>query len=155
VDERVLPAMAGVRWNPGAPEAVLVVTDNGLAALAVRPHPDDGDPDCVVFLWSGTWEAAMGGPNDEALPGHRLYERGLESVTWAGLVEHSERIAGLEHANRVHPHHNAERFNRLRHYILPLKEDTAEVIAETVAVQRYPGPTLHAASLALQSSRPK
>jgi hypothetical protein len=48
VDERVVPALAGVRWNPGAPDAVLVVADSGLAVLAVRPYPDDGDPDCVV-----------------------------------------------------------------------------------------------------------
>ena len=155
VDERVVPALAGVRWNPGAPDAVLVVADSGLAVLAVRPYPDDGDPDCVVFVWSGVWEADMGAPNDEAQPGHRLYKRGLKGLTWAGLVEHSERTAGLERVNRVHPQHDAERFSQLRHYILPLKEDTAEVIAETIEVQRHPGPTLHAASLALRSSRPK
>jgi len=155
VDERVVPALAGVRWDPGAPDAVLVVTDSGLAALALRPYPGDGDPDCVVFVWSGVRELAMGAPNDEARPGHRLYKRGLESLIWAGLVEHSERTVGLEHVNRVHLQHDAERFSQLRHYVLPLKEDTAEVIAETIEVQRHPGPTFHAASLALRSSRPK
>lgn len=153
VDERVLPTLAGVRWNPGIPDAVLIVTDNGLAVLALRPHPDEGDPDCVVLVWSGSFEAVMGAPNDEALPGHRLYGRGLAGLIWVGLVEHSERIAGLEQRNRVHPGHDAERFSQLRHYILPLKEDTAEGIAETVTVQRHPGPTLHAASLALRSSK--
>lgn len=36
-------------------------------------------------------------------PPVRLYKRGLEGLTWARLVEHSERTAGLERVNRVHP----------------------------------------------------
>jgi hypothetical protein len=87
----------------------------------------------------------MGTPNDEGLPGHRLYECGLAELTWAGVVEHSGRIARLEQDNRVHPQHDAERFSRLHHYILPLKEGTAEVVAESVTVERQPGPPLYAA----------
>lgn len=147
--ERVVPALAGIRWEPNSPAAVLIVTDAGLTALALAPHPADTDGSCVVLVWSGTHETVMGAPNDEARPGHRLYECGLAELTWAGVVEHSERIACLEQGNRAHPQHDAERFSRLHHYILPLKEGTVEVIAETVAVQRQPGPPLHAASLAL------
>jgi hypothetical protein len=150
--ERVVPSLAGVRWEPNSPAAVLIVTDAGLAALALEPHPADTGHDCVVLVWFGTKEAAMGVPNDEALMGHRLYERGLAELTWAGIVEDSERIARLELGNRVHPRHEAERFRRLNHYILPLKEGTVEVIAETVSAQRQPGPPLHAASLALRST---
>jgi hypothetical protein len=146
--ERVEPALAGIRWEPNSPAAVLVVTDTGLAALALSPHPADTDDNCVVFVWSGVQETVTGASNDEVLPGHRLYESGLGELTWAGVVEHSERIACLEQGNRVHPQHDAERFSRLRHYILPLKEGTVEVVAETVTVQRQPGPPLHAASLA-------
>ena len=147
--ERVVPSLAGIRWEPNAPAAVLIVTDDELAALALRPHPDDTGDDCVVLVWSGTWEAAMGAPNDEALPGHRLYQRGLAELRWAGLVEDSERIARLEQANRAHPRLDLERFAQLRHYILPLKEGVVEVIAETVSLQRRPGTPLHAASFAL------
>jgi hypothetical protein len=147
--ERVVPSLAGIRWNPGSPAAVLIVTDAGLAVLALGSHPDDTDHNCVVLVWSGTQETVMGAPNDEALPGHRLYEHGLAELRWAGVVEHSERIARLEQDNRIHPQHDARRFSRLHHYILPLKEDTLEVVAEAVTVQRRPGPPLHAASLAL------
>ena len=147
--ERVVPALAGIRWEPNSPTAVLIVTDAGLTALALSPHPADTDDNCVVVVWSGTQETVMGSPNDEALPGHRLYECGLAELTWAGVVEHSERIACLEQGNRVHPQHDAERFSRLHHYILPLKEGTVEVVAETVTVQRQPGPPLHAASIVL------
>jgi hypothetical protein len=105
----------------------------------------------IAWSWSGPARGRRlwAPPNDEALPGHRLYERGLAGLRWAGAVEDSERIASLEQGNRVHPRHDAERFSRLHHYILPLKEGTAEVIAETVMVQRQPGPPLRAASLAL------
>jgi hypothetical protein len=90
----------------------------------------------VVLVWSGTQETVMGAPNDEALPGHRLYDRGLAELAGAGL------IARLEQVNRVPPGHEAER-------IVPLKESIVEVVAEPVAVQRQPGPPLRAASLAL------
>ena len=144
-----MPSLAGIRWDPNAPAAVLIVTDAGRAALALRPYPGDTGRDCVVLVWSGMQETVMGTPNDEALPGHRLYDRGLAELTWAGVVEHSERIARLEQVNRIHPRHEAERFSRLHHYIVPLKESIVEVVAETVAVQRQPGPPLRAASLAL------
>jgi hypothetical protein len=147
--ERVTPTLAGVEWEPNSPAAVLIATDAGLAALALSAHPGDTDENCVVLVWSGAYETVMGPPNDEALQGHRLYERGLAGLLWAGVVEQSERIVRLKEDNRVHPRHDAERFSRLHHYVLPLKEGIVEVIAEAVTVQRQPGPPLHAASLAL------
>jgi hypothetical protein len=101
--ERGVPSLAGIRWDPNSPTAVLIVTDAGLAALALEAHPADTDYNCVVLVCSGTQETVMGAPNDEALPGHRLYERGLAELTWAGVVEHSERIARLERGNRIPP----------------------------------------------------
>jgi hypothetical protein len=91
--QRVVPALAGIRWEPNSPAAVLIVTDAGLTALALSPHPADSDENCVVLVWSGTHEAVMGPPNDEALHNHRLYDCGLAGLRWAGAVEHSERIA--------------------------------------------------------------
>ena len=91
--ERVVPSLVGVRWEPNSPAAALIVTDAGVTALALNPHPDDTDHDCVVLVWTGTREAVMGAPNDEARSGHRLYKRGLAEITWAGTVERSERIA--------------------------------------------------------------
>jgi len=35
--ERVVPSLAGIRWEPNAPAAVLIVTGDGMAALALRP----------------------------------------------------------------------------------------------------------------------
>jgi hypothetical protein len=148
--ERVVPWDPGVKWEPNAPDAVLAVGDHGHAALALNAHFDDADQDCVVFVWSGTRAAIMGPPNDEAQSGHRLYRRGLSGVLWAGIVEQSMWIRDLERQNRVHPRHDAARFTRLTHFILPLKECTVEAVAEEVTVLRRPGPTSAAAALLQQ-----
>jgi hypothetical protein len=65
----------------------------------------------------------------------------------------SERIADLERRNLVHPHHNATRFARLTHFVLPLKEGTVEVVAEQVSVLRRPGSTTDAAASSLRERR--
>ncbi len=47
--ERVPPIKLGVEWCPGAPKAVLAITDlGGGAVLAVEPQLDDPDQRCVV-----------------------------------------------------------------------------------------------------------
>jgi hypothetical protein len=141
--------------------ATMITNDMSATVLAINPHWGDRGRGCVVFVWTGTAEALMGGQNDEGRFGHRLYDRGLDDLDWAGLVEDSEwaaelhrtrqavaaELRGPEAARRA-----SERATLLQHYILPLKENTVEVIATQVEVQRHPGPTLNAASLALRSS---
>ncbi len=146
VAERVLSWDIGFRWEPSAPDAVLAVADSGRAVLALRPHFDDPDQDCVVVVWSGTRAAVMGPPNDEARSGHRLYRRGLAELLWAGQVEHSEWIADLERQNRGHNPHDSARYARLTHFILPLKDSVVEVAAEDAAVLRRSGSTVGAAA---------
>lgn len=139
----------GVAWNPGVPNAVLISTDRGSSALALDAHPDDPDPRCVVLTWTGVRTASLGAPNDEAISGHRLYDRGLRDLLWAGVVRDSELIAALERQNRVHPMHDPASFARLTHHVVPLKENLVEVVAESFKVLRLDGPTTHAAATSL------
>jgi hypothetical protein len=148
--ERVVQSGISVRWEPNAPDAVLVVTGAGSAALALSPHFDDADRDCVIFVWSGARAAVMEPLNDEARAGHRLHPAGLSELLWSGVVEDSEWIMDLERRDRVHSLHDAARFDKLHHFVLPLKEGTVEVAAETVEVLRRPGPSLSAAAGSLQ-----
>ncbi len=148
--ERVLLWDIGFRCEPNAPDALLAVADSGRAVLALKPHFDDPDQDCVVFVWSATWAAVMGPPTDEARPGHRLYRRGLADLSWAGQVEHSEWIADLERQNRVHKLHDSARFAQLTHFIVPLKESVVEVAAQDASVRRRPGSTVTAAAAVLR-----
>jgi hypothetical protein len=135
--ERVIPLELGVEWEPNAPSAVLLVRDDGMAQLALQVHPDDADQRPVRLVWSGCVAAVMQLPNDEAISGHRLYAKGLSTVVWAGEVLESQWIADLERQNRVHPRHDPAAFVAgLRHFILPLKECTVEVIASSWQILR-------------------
>ncbi len=142
-----------VSWEPNAPEAALVATDGLYAALGLKPHFDDGDRRCVVLLWRSPHFAQLGSPNDEALPGHRLYPKGLACIRWAGIVLSSELIEQLERQSRVHPRHDPSRFNNLVHYVLPLKECTVEVVACAVSVKRYEGSPAQAAIQAIYDAQ--
>ena len=117
-----------LRWEPNAPAAVLVADDRGLTVLAVRAHPDDNDRRCVVFVWRGTASACMGGPNDERIEDHRLYDKGLSEVLWLGEVLAEPPDTGPP-----------------LHHVLPLKECVVEVLAREFQVLRQGEATLEAA----------
>jgi len=150
VTEHVKPLDLGVTWDPNAPSAVLVSDDSGRTALGLNRHPNDKDVRCVVLLWSGTRLAMLSDPNDEAVSGHRLYQKGLSEVLWACVVRDSESLAGLEKQNRVHPLHDASHFSRLTHHVVLLKECVAEVVADTIEVHRIGGTPLDAATVAMR-----
>lgn len=78
--------------------------------------------------------------NDEARHHHRLYPAGLNGLLWLGEVESSERLAEISATVASHA---------LRHFVVPLKEDTVEVFAEEVNIMRLAGPTAQAALQAL------
>jgi intracellular sulfur oxidation DsrE/DsrF family protein len=151
VNENVVSIDLGVDWEPSAPEAVMRVDDRGTTALALRAHSDDDDQRAVVLVWSGSEYSAMSSPNDEARNGHRLYEKGLQNVLWAGQVLGSELINQLERQNSVHPLHRPTRFAGLIHHVILTKESTVEVVANSLAVRRLPGSTARAAESALSS----
>jgi hypothetical protein len=147
--ERVTDLDVGVEWNPNGSYAVLITGEYG-AALALYAYMDDPDQRCVVFRWKYATAVALEPPNDEAISGHRLYDRGLHDISSAGEVLDSAWVADLERRNRVHPSHQAERYAGERHYIFALKENVAEVVSEhPLEVLRLPGTTLQAAYAAL------
>jgi hypothetical protein len=58
----------------------------------------------------------FGPPNDEALDGHPLRERGLLPYSQCE-VQKSTWIANFEKVNRVHPYHKASLLDGYRHFI--------------------------------------
>jgi len=143
--ERVVESRIRVWWQPNVPDAVMVSDDSGRTALALRAHPDDADQQNLVLVWRGVEYAALSAPNDEAITGHPLWPAGLGDVRWLGLVEGSARVRALEIQNSVHPSHNPRRYDFLDHYIAPLKECVAEVVAKSMETRRHGGTTLQAA----------
>lgn len=143
MSERVVELDGSPRWGPDVPDAVLLCQD-ARAVLAVNAHFDDEDQRAVVLTWTGVRSATMGQPNDEARGGHRLAGSGLLQVSWVGLVENSDLVAALEAQNAVHPRHRSSDYATLRHFVLPLKECTVEVVATHLHVTRSAGPPVRA-----------
>ena len=136
--ERVAPVPGHWNWEPNAPCAVLISDDSGAAALALRCHPDDGDRRTVVVTWKGAVAASMGGPNDEALFTHRLYNAGLRDLLWLGEVHGSTWLADAIYDRPGY-----------RHFIASLKETVVEVLAKSVTGTRSESPPAAAAVEAL------
>jgi hypothetical protein len=141
VAETVVSIDIGADWDPNAPFAVLLSDDQGRTALALNAHSDDPDQRSVVLFWTGCRYRAMGDPNDEARSGHRLWRNGLASVLWVGAVRESELVTALERQNSVHDRHDPARFAGLVHHVVLMKEETVEVVAESLTVKRIDGPT--------------
>lgn len=136
--ERVEPYDLGipVRWEPNAPDAVLISDDQGRGALAQRAHPDDSDQRCVVLRWDGVIHAQMGPPNDEARSHHPLYDVGLQDILWLGIVRESSLVARLRPMwSRV----GDDLHITPLHYLVVSKECVVEVLAENVDVFRIAG----------------
>lgn len=137
--ERAVPLDVGVRWDPNADDAVLIHRDSQ-ATLLLRPNADDPSDDWLALRWDDCYGSVLTGPNDEARSGHRLWAHGLSECLWSAEVLESRWIADLEHANSVHPRHQPERYARLRHVILLLKETTFECVATGWRVERVSQP---------------
>ncbi len=143
--EQVHPIDIGLGWDSGAPEPVLIQSEFrtflafGLAATALKlgpltalPPEEPNQGEIGIVEWLDCRGAVLGGLNDEALHGHALWSSGLADAGHYGAAEvmGSAWIRELEAANRVHPLHRPERFERLRHFILGFHDSTFECIAD-------------------------
>jgi hypothetical protein len=147
MSEHVVPIDLGVDWNHNTEDYLLMQSGAGRAVLVIDANWGvDPDLRTVLLTWTGVAFASMGGPNDEALSGHRLYSKGLDEVVWSGTVEESELIELLVRQNSVHPHHRPDRWLGLTHYVLPLKGDVLEVVADAVSFRRFEGNLRQAAA---------
>jgi hypothetical protein len=135
--EQVVPLDLGVMWEPNSPEAVLVATDDGRAALALNAHASDEDQRAVVLVWSSCTAALMAPPNDEARHLHRLYDCGLRELMWAGVVEGSEWAATFDAMQAGSPG---------THFVVLTKEAIVDVVALGLSVSAVPGSTAEAAA---------
>lgn len=136
----------GPRWDVGAPLPHLI-SDGSRAfvvCLASQPDPDwdgtyvtmvspaDQHPSLFVVLeLRGCQEIRFGGPNDEAIAGHPLHGRGLDSYR-AHEVLNSAWIEEAIRVNSVHPHHSDAPFRQLHHYALLFHDEMIEALARDI-----------------------
>lgn len=137
--EQVVPLDLGVVWEPNAPEAVLLADDQGRAALGLRARSDDADQRSVVLRWDGILHTSFGSPNDEAVLHRPLYDKGLRTITWAGIVQNSALVDAMRPMwSRTVVGPGGEPSLRIMpiHYVVVTKESLLEVLAENVDVLR-------------------
>ena len=152
VDRNDIVAQLGdiPRPSGGAPLPALVATDGALllAYLGGMETPDSsGAPISVSGDTRGSLvrirfirprSHMFGGPNDETLAGHPLYDRGLRHYA-AYEVTSSSWVRSLEKINSVHPQHSKGMFQDCRHIIITFHDSTFECVADGYAVSTHNG----------------
>ncbi len=104
--------------------------------VSVKDPSSDIKDSIGIVEWIACRGAILGGLNDEAISGHRLYDSGLkEGGCGAFIVKNSKWIEELRKGNSVHPYHKDEQFSKLNHYILLFHDTTFECIAESLKVE--------------------
>lgn len=129
VSERVVELDSSFRWDPARRRKCWSPRTTG------QSWPSTRTPTTTISgQWSSRGRASARPqlePNDEARHGHRLAGAGLLQILWVGLVENSTLVAELEAQNAVHPRHRSSDYTNLRHFVLPLKENTVESLQRT------------------------
>jgi hypothetical protein len=135
--DRVVEVADLPQSDAGAPSPVLARTEGGLQLAYICRLGASMEEAIAVVTFTGVWSHMFGMPNDEALHGHPLYERGLKPYG-AFRVENSSWIRALERMNSVHERHRPGFADRLRHYVLTFHDSTFECVADgfSVAVVR-------------------
>ena len=112
----------------GAPMPHLLANDDNLV-LAYETAPSGEQYAIVKFALPRAHY--FGSPNDEALSGHPLAQRGLGPY---GIYEirNSSWIRALQRMNRVHARHDARRFEALKHIVFTFHDRTFECVADGV-----------------------
>jgi hypothetical protein len=138
----------GIVPDPGAPmphilangDTVFVlfylrpaVSGDGDTAIGTGRHSSEHRPIALVeFI--GVHAVLFGGPNDEALSGHRLYGRGLEYYA-IHEIRSSSWITEAQGVNSVHPHHQDGWHEWLRHFVITFHDETLECLARDVRTE--------------------
>jgi hypothetical protein len=117
--------------DTGAPCPVVYANERALVAAYCISSPAGEEPQeqsSGVIVFERVNSFVFGGPNDEALQGHRLYKIGLRFYS-SYEVLNSAWIADLCARNRVHPNHKDSMFTGLRHFVFTFHDSTLEVAA--------------------------
>jgi hypothetical protein len=112
----------------GAPLPLVFATEQSFALVYYL----NGRPERFALVeFESVLAHYFGGPNDEALGGHPLYERGLGRY---GVYEvlNSSWLRTMERMNRVHPSHSPAMFEDYRHFIFTFHDTPLELLAKGV-----------------------
>lgn len=152
-DDQAYPLEGLPEPCPGAPLPMVLSNEHNITVayrIATPPEPDwdgttvrvvgrDTEPEFLaVAIFRGYHSYYMGAPNDEALQGHPLADRGLASYA-AFDIRPSSWIKSLERMNSVHPNHDPERFENYYHFVVAFHDTTFECVATSCEVETHMG----------------
>jgi hypothetical protein len=123
--------VAGLRWSAGAPAPVVVASESRTLFAFDAWEDDGGGRRVAEFV--GCVSVRFGFPNDEALHGHPLYDRGLNLYKVHEVVN-SHWLEELRAIERHHDMSPAVPFEDARHYVLTFHDSTLEAIAYEIRV---------------------
>ena len=127
-DTRVIELSDLPAQSAGAPMPRVFATDNDvILAYETAPAGDD----IAILGFVNPRAHSFGSPNDEALSGHPLYHLGLRAYGNFEVLG-SPWARELERRNRVHPRHDASRFEALRHFVFTFHDRMFECLALSV-----------------------
>jgi hypothetical protein len=107
----------------------------GGSAIRIVSEDTAGEPLALV-RFAPCYATMFGPPNDEAIQGHPLYERGVTPYG-AFVIENSSWIRRLERMNSAHVRHKPERFLARNHYVLSFHDTTFECVADGYTVEAH------------------
>jgi len=123
----------------GAPSPMVLADEDGLvlsylAAQTIRRRGEEGTLEFVFVRFGSPLMHLTGPPNDEALPGHPLWNRGLD---YYGVfrVNQSSLIRRLASMNRMHRLHSSSLFDGFIHYIFTFHDSTFECVAKSLEAE--------------------
>lgn len=126
--EHVKMACPGLQWEPNDAVPPTLSVSDGTVRLQLGPHPADQDHRSVILTFQAMRHMTIGFPNDESRDHHRLWNQGLSDINWIGAVDESALVDAVHRSSALPP--------RLTHWVVLLKEQTVEVVAEDVDVTR-------------------
>lgn len=145
-NERVVPLDDVPPCDPGAPMP-MVLSDGHTTWLTYHFAGDSDDRSLVTF--EGVDSVLFGGPNDEALGGHRLADKGLRPYAFHEVLS-SDWIAERERENSVHEFHQPGWHAWLRHFVFTFHDEAFECLARSYVVGATE--STHPAALLTQQS---
>ena len=135
----------------GAPLPIIIATEHNLHLIyyleekienwdgkSIRMMDINSEGESVAIVnFNLIYSHLFGPPNDEAISGHPLYNRGLEPYS-AFEIKNSSWIKELGKMNSVHPQYNKEKFlKNKRHFIFTFHDSIFECIAKDFQFDIY------------------
>jgi hypothetical protein len=114
--------------EPGAPSPAVHSKGQDLLCAYVISSTVAPVRSVAILKFEGVLQYRFGYPNDEALPGHPLYQFGLGYYGFF-TVENSPLISEIGKQNEFHRQHHPGIYKKFRHWVVTFHDETLEVIA--------------------------